>query len=59
MATVEESVQVSVRLEREQVDVLERLAAEAERTLSAEIRRLIRRHIREAEEATHPMEGVA
>jgi len=45
MAKVEESVQVSVRLERDQVDVLERLAAEAERTLSAEIRRLIRKHV--------------
>jgi len=40
-----ESVQVTVRVPVEQVGELERIAAEADRTVSAEIRRLIRRHV--------------
>jgi predicted DNA-binding protein len=45
-----DSVQVSVRVPADQVGALERIAAEADRTVSAEIRRLIRRHVTEAME---------
>ena len=38
-------VQVSVRIPAEQVGALEQIAQEADRTLSAEIRRLVRQHV--------------
>jgi predicted DNA-binding protein len=40
-------VQVSVRVPVELVEALERRAADADRTLSAELRRLIKRHVGE------------
>ena len=48
MSKMGDSVQVTVRVPVEQVDALGRIAAEADRTVSAEIRRLIRRHVTEA-----------
>ena len=38
-------VQISVRIPAEQVGALERIARDADRTLSAEIRRLVRQHV--------------
>ncbi len=51
-------VQVSVRVPAEQVGALERLAAEEDRTLSGEIRRLIRLHLTEAPEPKRLQEAV-
>ncbi len=56
----EDYVQVSVRVPVEQVGALERIATEADRTLSAEIRRLIRYRVEEsrAMDSSSPLEGV-
>jgi hypothetical protein len=45
----EQQVRVSVRMPFALADKLERMAAEEDRTLSAELRRLIRRHVETAE----------
>lgn len=45
---MEKQVRVSVRMPVGYAEALERKAAEEERTVSAEIRRLIRRHIEES-----------
>ncbi len=50
MATTEEHVRISVRVPAEQVGALERIAAQEDRTLSGEIRRLIRLYLTEATE---------
>ena len=55
MSKVSDSVQVTVRVPVEQVNALGRIAAEADRTISAEIRRLIRHHVTE----THDRVGHA
>ena len=50
-------VQMSVRLPAELAEALERVAASEDRTVSAELRRIIRRHVSEASPAL--LEGVA
>jgi len=53
----DEHVRITVRVPAEQVGALERRAAEEDRTLSGEIRRLIRLHLTDAPEPTRLQEA--
>ncbi len=46
----DEHVRITVRVPAEQVGALERIAEKGDRTLSGEVRRLIRLHVTEASE---------
>ena len=50
-ADPQEQTRVSVRLPADHAEVLEQRAAEEDRTVSAEIRRLVRRYVTEVQEA--------
>ena len=49
-----EHVQLSVRVPTDLVEALTRVAEEQDRTVSAELRRIIRRHVGEREGAVSP-----
>lgn len=48
------SVQISFRADASQVEALERVAAANDRTLSAELRRLVRQHLTQTEAPCGP-----
>lgn len=52
-------IQMSVRVPVELAEALERVAEKEDRTVSAELRRIIRRHVLDAREIARPTEGIA